>query len=104
MCNCAEAKWLRFAKTRIFSTPLSPCQRTAAILPPWQPGVENKQRRRSSDEHWRLCGDAVEISREQSYGILQEALANYARWVNQAHGIDIWLPATLPECALGIPY
>ena|GEM_PF-5767422 len=47
---------------------------------------------------------ALEVSREQSYGIFQEALVNYGRWVNQAHGIEIWLPATLPECALGIPY
>ena len=29
---------------------------------------------------------------------------NYAKWVKQAEGIEVWVPATLPECALGIPY
>jgi len=43
-------------------------------------------------EYWRLRGDAVEVSREQSYGILQEALRNYVRWVDQADGIEVWLP------------
>jgi hypothetical protein len=56
------------------------------------------------EEYWRVRGDALEVSREQSYGIFQEALVNYARWVNQVDGIEVWLPATLPECALGIPY
>jgi hypothetical protein len=55
-------------------------------------------------EYWRLRGDAIEVSREESYGILQEALRNYARWVERAHGIEIWLPEPLPECTEGIPY
>jgi hypothetical protein len=37
-------------------------------------------------EYWRLRGDGVEVSREQSYAILQEASRNYARWVARADG------------------
>ena len=43
-------------------------------------------------EYWRLRGDGVEVSREQSYSILQAALRNYARWVDQADGVEVWLP------------
>jgi hypothetical protein len=54
------------------------------------------------EEYWRVRGDALEVSREQSYGIFQEALVNYARWVSQADGIEVWVPLTLPECTLGM--
>lgn len=43
-------------------------------------------------EYWRLRGDGVEVSREQSYCILQEAPKNYARWVDQADGVEVRLP------------
>lgn len=58
-------------------------------------------------EYWRLRGDAVEVSCEQSYGILQDALRNFARWVDQAEGVEVWLPAAVPvlsESAMGAPY
>jgi hypothetical protein len=44
-------------------------------------------------EYWRLRGDGVEMNRKESYGILQAALRNYARWVDQADGVEVWLPA-----------
>ena len=43
-------------------------------------------------EYRRLRWDAVELSREQSYGIFQDALRNYARWVEGAAGVEVWLP------------
>ena len=52
-------------------------------------------------------GCAVGLTREQSYGILQDALRNFVRWVDNARGIEIWvppIPAALPECESGIPY
>jgi hypothetical protein len=32
------------------------------------------------------------VSREQSHRILKDALGNYARWVAQADGVEVWLP------------
>lgn len=55
-------------------------------------------------EYWRLRGDGVQVSREQSYGILQDALRNFARWVESTQGIEVWLPASLAEWTEGIPY
>lgn len=43
-------------------------------------------------EYRRLRGDIIGVSRGQSYSILQEALRNYARWVDQADGIEVWPP------------
>jgi hypothetical protein len=43
-------------------------------------------------EYWRLRGDGVEVNRAQSYRILQEALRNYAQWVDQADGAELWSP------------
>jgi len=42
-------------------------------------------------EYWRLRGEGVEVSRAQGYRILQDALRNYARWVDQADGIEVRL-------------
>ena len=42
-------------------------------------------------EYWRLRGDGVEVSRSESYGVLQEALRNRAQWVDQGDGIEVWL-------------
>jgi hypothetical protein len=56
------------------------------------------------DEYRRLRRDAVELNREQSYGRLQEAQRNYGRWVDQADGIEVWLPAAWPDCDIAIPY
>src|SRR5258706_1616133 len=39
-------------------------------------------------EYWRLRGDAVELSREQSYSILQDALRNYMLLVDNAQCIQ----------------
>jgi len=44
------------------------------------------------DEYRRLRGDGAAITRKESYAILQEALRNYARWVNRAAGVEVWLP------------
>jgi hypothetical protein len=30
------------------------------------------------------------------------AVLHYARWVTQVDGIEVWVPATLPECPLGM--
>ena len=59
------------------------------------------------EEYWRLRGDDMGLTREQSYGILQDALRNFARWVDNAQGIEVWvppLPTELPERSPGIPY
>jgi hypothetical protein len=44
------------------------------------------------EEYRRIRGGAVGITRSQSYQILQEALRKYARWVDQAVGVEWWLP------------
>lgn len=46
-----------------------------------------------------FAGDGVEVSREERRGILQEALSNYARRVDQADGVEV----RLPENRLGNP-
>ena len=56
------------------------------------------------EEYWRLRGDAVGITKGQSYGILQDALRNYARWVSLARGIEVWKPFEPLDSTLGIPY
>ena len=59
------------------------------------------------EEYWRLRGDDEGLTRAQSYGILQEALQNFARWVDHAVGIEVWVPpvmVALPACEPGIPY
>ena len=56
------------------------------------------------DEYRRLRRGDVGLSREQSYGILQDALRNFARWVDNAHGIETWIPAALLEPISEIPY
>jgi len=33
------------------------------------------------------------LTRAQSDGILQDTLWNFARWVNNTHGVEIWTPA-----------
>jgi len=45
------------------------------------------------DEFRRLRGDAVPITKKESYAILQEALRKYARWVDEADGVEVWLAA-----------
>jgi hypothetical protein len=42
------------------------------------------------DEYRRIRAGAVGISRRKSYGILQQALRNYALWVDGAYGVEIW--------------
>jgi hypothetical protein len=44
------------------------------------------------DEYRRIRAGAVGICRRKSYGILQEALRNYAVWVDRVYGIEVWLP------------
>jgi hypothetical protein len=44
------------------------------------------------DEYWRLRRDAAVITRKEGYAILQKALRNYAGWVAQADGVEVWLP------------
>ena len=44
------------------------------------------------DEYRRLCGGVAGITRKESYSILQEALRNYARWVNGTNGVELWFP------------
>jgi hypothetical protein len=44
------------------------------------------------DEYRRLRGDDAAITRKQSCAILQNALRNYARWVDQADGVEVWQP------------
>lgn len=56
------------------------------------------------EEYWRLRGDAMDITREQSYGILQDALKNYVRWVSLALGTEVWKPFEPLEDTLGMPY
>ena len=59
-------------------------------------------------EYWRLRGDDMELTRAQSYGILQKALMNFVWWVDHAAGIEVWtpaaLPTALPKCETEIPY
>lgn len=56
-------------------------------------------------EYRRLRGHDQGLSRCQSYGILQEAMINYARWLDQAIGIEVWVPApaSLAKNSEGIP-
>jgi len=56
------------------------------------------------DEYRRLRRGDVGLTREQSYGILQDALRNFARWVDNARGIKIWTPPVLPQIIEAIPY
>lgn len=44
------------------------------------------------DEYRRLRKDVQNITRKQSYGLLQQALQNYAAWVNGVSGLSIWEP------------
>ena len=44
------------------------------------------------NEYRRIRAGAAGISRRKSYGILQQALRNYALWVDGADGVEIWLP------------
>src|SRR5258706_393548 len=57
-------------------------------------------------EYRRLRGHDEGLSRGQSYGILQDAMLNYARWVERASGIEVWVPAPapLPVSTEGIPF
>ena len=49
------------------------------------------------NEYHRIRAGATGISRRQSDGILQEALRNYAQWVDSASGVEEWCPvAVLP--------
>ena len=43
------------------------------------------------DEYRRLRRGDVGLTREQSYGILQDSLRNFPRWVDNARGIKIWM-------------
>jgi len=57
------------------------------------------------EEYWRIRGDAKGITREQSYAILQDSLANYARWVSRAKGLEVWEPTAAAGVEdLEIPY
>jgi len=56
------------------------------------------------EEYWRLRGHDMELSREQSYGILQDALRNYACWIDNAQGVEIWTPPVFPESLMVISY
>lgn len=58
------------------------------------------------DEYRRLRGGAEDITRRKSYSILQNATRNFIRWVEQARGIEVWMPSpvTPPECEAGIPF
>jgi len=58
------------------------------------------------DEYRRIRNGAEGITREQSYGILQDALRNFVRWTDRVKGIEVWTPPpiALPECEAGIPF
>jgi len=58
------------------------------------------------DEYRRLRGDANGITRGQSYGILQDAMRNFGRWLNRVKGIEVWTPPPfiLSQCEAGIPF
>lgn len=53
------------------------------------------------DEYQRFRAGAVGITREQLYGILQDALRNYAVWVDSASGVTLWSPGPLSERDMG---
>jgi hypothetical protein len=55
------------------------------------------------DEYRRLRAGAVGITRKQSYAILQQALRNFAVWVDSASGVTVWSPGPSPEPDLGNP-
>jgi hypothetical protein len=77
----------------------------ATFAPPRkQIGAAYGATRLAGREYRWLFDDGVEVSREQSCRILQDALRNYARWVDQANGVEIWVPAALPECDWEILY
>ena len=38
-----------------------------------------------------LSGDGVKTRRQQTSGILHEALRNYGQWENEADGAVVWL-------------
>ena len=66
-------------------------------------GSANGWRTWLGDENQRLRAGAVEITREQSYGILQDALRNYALWVDSASDVTFWSPGPSPKPDLGNP-
>ena len=51
-----------------------------------------------------MRGDATDITREQSYGIMRDALCNYVRWVSLARGIEVWKPFEPLGDTLAVPY
>jgi hypothetical protein len=58
-------------------------------------------------EYWRIRGSDDGLTRGQSYGILKEAEANFHRWLQRIHGIEVWVPPvpeTLPGCGGEIPF
>jgi hypothetical protein len=71
---------------------------------PWSRVKDIQVRSWLGSEYWRLRGDAMEVTREQSYGFLQEAQLNYTRWIQRVCGIEVWTPPELPDVSGEIPY